>query len=69
MFAVEDKVIALGTKKDSRRFTQQYESEAIAVFISAIEEKGVRINAVLNCASNEGEDVEYNWWTMWVGKP
>jgi hypothetical protein len=69
MLAVEDKVIALWSEKDSRRFAEQNEGEAISVFGSAVKEKLVRINTVLNGAADKGENVEYDRWTMRVGKP
>lgn len=69
MFAIQDKVIALGAKKDSGRFAKEDEREAISVFGTAIKEEFVRINTILHGAANKGENVEYDWRTVWVGEP
>jgi hypothetical protein len=60
MLAVEDEIIPLFSKEHRRRFPEQDEGEAIAVLGSAVEEKSVWINAILDGAADQGEEVEHD---------
>ena len=69
MLAVQDKVIALGSKKHRRRFTKQDERKAISILRSAIEEELIRINTILDGATGKRKDVKNDWGAMRIWEP
>lgn len=55
---VQNKIIPLGPQTHRRLLAQQYESKNIPILLPAIEEEGVWVDAVGDCAADKGDDVE-----------
>jgi hypothetical protein len=69
MFSIEDKIIPLWAKKHSRGFAKENKRKAIPVLSLAVEEELIRIDAVLDGAADEGENVEYHRGAVRVREP
>ena len=69
MLAIQDEVIALGSEKDRRGFTKQDERKAVSILGSAVKEEFIRIDAILNSASDQGKDVKNDGRAMRIWEP